>query len=352
MAQDSLPVQARKIMVEQQIVLRVGLVGCGRQGHSLAEAVARSELLRLVACADPDEAAASRTAALAPDTSTHTSVEALLAEREVDAIVVATPHHLLGPVALSALRAGKHVMAEKPIALSAREAAEIEQAAAQTGVCYMAGYSMRFSMGRCVRDLLDAGVAGEIRAVTGSICTGSMDSGWMAYPETGGGPLLFVGCHLVDLLLWLLADEPVEVYATVQHRADTGADATSAFQIRFANGTLAQCLVAQSTSTFFYEIEIHGSSGKIVLRGRNFLQFEIEVSSSAVATYREPTFIRPAVRRDNITMMLVPELEEFARAIQEHRSPTITAGDGRRVLQVLDAVMQSGRCNQPVRLSD
>jgi predicted dehydrogenase len=138
----------------------------------------------------------------------------------------------------------------------------------------------------------------------------------------------------------------------VQRRTDTGADATSAFQIRFAKETLAQFLVTQSASSFFYEMDIHGSAGTIALRGRNFLQFEIEVSSSAVATYSEPTFIRPAVRRDNITMMLMPELEEFARAIQEHRSPMITVADGRRVLQVLDAVMQSGRCNQPVSLAD
>jgi predicted dehydrogenase len=325
--------------MDSQAVLRTGLVGCGWHGRSLAEAIVRSERLRLVACADPDDAAASRAASLAPDVSTHTSVEALLAEREVDAIIIATPHHLLGPVALSALQAGKHVLAEKPIALNDREAAEIEEAAAQSGVCYMPGYSMRFSMGRYVRDLLDAGVAGEIRAVTGSICMVPLDSEWIAYPETGGGPMLFVGCHLVDLLLWFLGDEPVEVYAHVQRRSDTGADATSAFQVRFAKGALAQLLVTQAASTFSYEIGIHGSAGKIVLRGRNFLQFEIEVSSSAVATYSEPTFIRPSVRRDNITMMLLPELEEFAGAILNHRPPMITVGDGRRVLQVLDVVM-------------
>jgi predicted dehydrogenase len=244
------------------------------------------------------------------------SVEALLAEREVDAIIIATPHHLLGPVALSALRAGKHVMAEKPIALNDREAAEIEQASVQMGLCYMASYSMRFTMGRCVRDLLDAGVAGEIRAVTGSIFTGPMDSGWIAYPGTGGGPLLFAGCHLVDLLLWFLDDEPLEACATVQRRADTGSDATSAFQIRFAGGVLAQCLVAQSVSTFFYEIGIHGSAGMIALRGRNFHQFEIEVSSSTVATYREPTFIRPAVRRGSVTMMYVSYPSSFFACCQ------------------------------------
>jgi predicted dehydrogenase len=305
-----------------------------------------------VACADPDEGAAGRVAALSSDVSTHASVEALLAEREVDAIVIATPHHLLAPVALAALREGKHVMAEKPLALNEHEAAEIEQAVAQAGVCYMAGYSFRFSMGRHVRELLDAGVVGEILAITSSISVGALDDGWIAYPETGGGPLLYVGCHLVDWILWFLNEKPVEVYAMVQKREDTGADTRSVFQIRFANGALAQCLVAQGASTFFYEIDIHGSTGKISLRGRNFLQFEIEASSRAVATYSEPTTIHPTVQHDNVAMMLVPELEEFRSAIQERRAPLITIEDGRHVLRVLDAVMKSGRTNQPVLLTD
>ena len=87
------------------------------------------------------------------------------------------------------------------------------------------------------------------------------------------------------------------------------------------------------------------------MRGRNFLQFEIEVSSSAVAAYGEPTIIRPLVQRDNITMMLVPELQEFAASIMEKRSPSVTVADGRRVLRVLDAVIKSGRSLQPVALS-
>jgi predicted dehydrogenase len=338
------------LMVDRE-ALRVGLVGCGFHGSALAQAIVRTDLLRLVACADPDEAAAGRAAALAPEVSTHNSVEALLAESDLDAVVVATPHHLLAPVALAALSAGKHVLAEKPMALSEPEAVQIEIAAANAGVCYMAGYSFRFSMASYVRDLLAAGVAGEIQAITGSIGMGPMNHGWVALPETGGGPLFYVGCHLIDLILWFLADEPVGLYADVRRRADTGTDETSAIQIRFANGAIAQCLVTQAASTFSYELEIHGRTGKIALRGRNFLQFEIEVSSNTVQAYREPTTIHPGVRRDNISMMLVPELEEFARSIQERRPPAITASDGRRVLQVLDAVVESGRSGRPVTLS-
>jgi predicted dehydrogenase len=306
--------------------------------------------LLLVACGDPDTAAASRAAANAPDVSTHASVEALLAESEVDAVVIATPHHLLAPVALAAVRVGKHVLAEKPIALNEREAAEVGAEVARMGVYYMSGYSFRFSMGRYVQNLVAGGAVGEIRSITGAIGMGPMNDGWLAYPETGGGPLLYVGCHLIDLALWLLGDEPVEVFAHVQRRADTGADDTTTLQIRFANGALAQFLVTQAASTFFYEIGIHGSVGMITLRGRNFLQFEVEVSSTTLPAYAEPTVIRPAVRRDNITMMLVPELEAFAAAVYEQGQPAITVADGRQVLRILDAVTESGRVGKPITL--
>jgi predicted dehydrogenase len=330
--------------------LRVGLVGCGNHGSALAQAIVRTDVLRLVACADPDVQAVDRTVALTRDVAGHASLEALLASSAVDAVIIATPHHLLAPLALASIRAGKHTFVEKPLALNEEEAKEIEFAAASADVTCMAGYSFRFSMASYVRDLVDQGVVGEIQALTGAIGTGPMDRGWLATPETGGGPLLYVGCHLIDLLFWFVGDEPVSVYADVRRRADSGTDASSAIQLGFASGVQAQFLVVQGAPSFFYELHMLGRAGSITLRGRNFLQFEIEVLSNAVAAYREPTIIRPQIRRDNISMMLVPELEEFAAAIQEQRSPSITASDARRVLRVLDAVAESGRSGRPIAL--
>jgi predicted dehydrogenase len=338
--------------MDTQSPLRVGLVGCGYQGGALAEAIGRTAALRLVACADPDQAAANRAAALARDASTHISVEALLGESDVDAILVATPHHVLCPVALAAIRAGKHVMAEKPIALDEREAAEIEAAAERAGVCFMSGYSFRFSMARHVYDLIASGAVGEIRAIAGSIGCPPLDEGWAAFPETGGGPLLYLGSHLVDMALWFAGDEPIEVSGDVQRRADTGADDTSAFQVRFARGAIAQCLVTQAASTFFYTLDVHGSAGRVALRGWNFLQFEIEVSSKTNPAYVDPTVIRPRLSRDNITMMFVPELEEFAGAVREKRRPAIAAADGRQVLKVLDAVIKASRSDRPIKIGE
>jgi len=105
--------------------LRVGVVGCGFQGSALARAATLTTAVRLVACADPDPAAAAGVAALAREVSPHSSVEALLGQAAVDAVLVATPNHLLYPVSLAAIRAGKHVLAEKPLGLNQDELVEI-----------------------------------------------------------------------------------------------------------------------------------------------------------------------------------------------------------------------------------
>jgi predicted dehydrogenase len=214
----------------------------------------------------------------------------------------------------------------------------------------MVGYSFRYGMARYVHELLVAGAVGDLRTITGSVGTPRLNSGWIAQPESGGGPLLFVGCHLIDLALWFAAEEPASVSAIVQHRPDTGADDTTAIQLEFGDGRVAQFLVTQSAADFFYDLQLIGRSGSIALRGRNFVQFEVEVLSTALAPYREPTIIRPTMERDHITMMLMAELAEFADAIEHGRPPSITASDARRVLRVLDAVGESERTRQATAL--
>jgi predicted dehydrogenase len=323
--------------------LRIGLVGCGYQGACLATAAARTASVSLVACADTDAQAAERVAGLAPGASRHPSVQALLAEAVVDAVVVATPHHVLCPVSLEALRARKHVLAEKPIGLNAEQATAVEREAANAGVRFMAGYSCRFWMARWVKDLLAQGVVGELVAMSGAIGSGPFDKGWSPPLDSGGGPLLFLGTHVVDMLLWFAGEDPVKVSGHVRRLPAGGVDETSAFQILFSSGAQAQCLVTQAASKFFYKVDIHGRAGRVMLRGPDFISFEVEIESQAVASYAHTTVVRPRAEGDHITAMLVPELEEFALAVRQGRPPAITAADGRRVLQVLDAVVAADR---------
>jgi predicted dehydrogenase len=217
----------------------------------MAQAIAKTGGLRVAACADPVRDSAASVAALAEQADVYASAGELLDKSEVDAIIIATPHHVLQEIALLAIGAGKHVLAEKPIAMNEQEAAEIEEAVAKTGICYMSGYSLRFFVAqKQVYDLLAAGVAGEIQAVTAGIGQPPL-SGWMADPETGGGALLYLGSHLVDEVLWFVDDDPVKVYADVRVRSDNETDETSVFQIRFAGGAVAQCFVTQVADAWF-----------------------------------------------------------------------------------------------------
>ncbi|MFN8442080.1 MAG: Gfo/Idh/MocA family oxidoreductase [Caldilineaceae bacterium] len=337
--------------MNKQNQIRVGLIGCGQHGVSLAQAIRQSSCLKLVACADPNQEAASVVAKLPDEVAIYSNMQEIVYDGVVDAVILATPPHLLYETALAAIHAGKHVFAEKPIGIDEKEAIQLEEAVARAGVCYMSGYSFRYCAAlQQIHSLLQAGAVGEIVAVVGSIGVGSMSSGWHASPVTGGGPMLYVGSHLVDEVLWFVNHKAVEVSAKVHYRADTKADETATFTIHFANGVSAQCLVTQAGDGFVNNLDIHGRRGRISLRGVDYLNYAIEVVSKTLPAYTEPTYIHPRIWGDPKLAMLVPELEEFAAAIHEQRQPAITVSDGRQVLRVLDAVVKSDRSGERVRM--
>jgi predicted dehydrogenase len=328
----------------------VGIVGCGYQGGIMAQTIARGNALQVIACADPDQTAAMRVAKITDNATVFASVEEMLARAEIDAIIVATPHHVLGGCSLAAIRAGKHVLVEKPLGVNEQEAAQLEEAVARAKIIFMAGYSFRYIAGlQKVRELLQAGAVGEIQNITGSIGVGPMSNGWKASLATGGGPMLYVGSHLVDEILWYLGDTPVEVYANIRYRADTQADETTTFQIKFARGATAQGMVTQTATSFFNNLDIFGNKGQISLRGISFA-YEAQVASDVLPSYAQPTIIHIPQIEDLRILMHLPQLEEFAQAIREQREPPCTLSQGRRVLKVLDAFHESDRTRQPVRI--
>jgi len=336
--------------MDNQNRLRLGIVGCGYQGGVMATAIQDSRDWQVAACADPDQKAAAHLAGIAGNVPVYASADDLLEHAEVDAVYVATSHDALYECALKAIRAGKHVLAEKPIGMDEKEAAQLEDAVTQAGICFMPGYSFRYiASWQKVYELLQAGATGEIYAISGCMSMGPMDEGWGSRPETGGGALLYVGSHLVDQILWYLADEPVELAAHIRYRADTHADETTTFQIRFTRGAVFQGMVSQAGSSFINNVDIFGRKGFISLRGGGF-NYSVEVESAAMPAYSSPTSLHFTQVQDLRTLMHLPQVAEFAGAIREHRQPTCTVSDGRRVLKLLDAIVESDRAGRAVRV--
>lgn len=332
--------------------LRVGIVGCGYQGGRLAEAIGLADGLAVTACADTNLQAAVDLAGKAGQASVHPSLENLLEHADVDVVMVATSHEVLAPLSLKAIQAGKHLLVEKPCGMNEAELAQVEEAAVRAGVCYLAGYSFRnIPAWYRVHELLEQGVVGEVQAVMGMFAIGSMNEGWISRPETGGGPMLYVGSHLIDQVLWYLQDDPVEVYANVRYRHDTQADETTAFQIEFAKGATAQLMVSQTALSFQNQLDILGRAGKISLKPCGFLDYEITVMSSTVEEYRQPTVIHVPMTGDPRNVKHVRQLNEFVDAIRSGKPPFVTVQDARRVLKVMDAVFASDRSGEPVHIN-
>lgn len=329
--------------------LRVGIVGCGYQGGILARTIQEGNVWQVTACADPDQDAAARLAAIGGQAAVHPSVQEMLQHSEMDAVIVATSNDSLYECSLAAIQAGKHVLTEKPVGMNEQEAAELEDAVEQAGITFMAGYSFRYlAAWQQVKKLLEAGAVGEIQTIMTSWSVDPFPEGWAARPETGGGPLLFLGSHLIDQILWYLGDDPVEVSATIRYRSDTKADETTNCQIRFAGGTVAQLLVSQAGHDSINNLDIYGRQGFIALRGKH----RVEVQSDVIPTYEQPTTIHFSQIPDLRILMLLPQLAEFAQAICERRQPSCTIKNGRTVLKVIDAIFKSDRDCQPVRMRE
>ncbi|MFO7948726.1 MAG: Gfo/Idh/MocA family oxidoreductase, partial [Armatimonadota bacterium] len=135
-----------------------GLIGCGSQGRYLSEALRSTGRADLVACADPNEEAARTAVQQCGYRETFDSAQAMLQAVELDAVIIATIHDQLQPMAREAVDAGVHVFVEKPMALNAADGQALVDAAEAAGVKLMVGYTLRFMPERLMmKDLLDRG---------------------------------------------------------------------------------------------------------------------------------------------------------------------------------------------------
>ena len=193
-------------------ITRLGIIGCG--GMAKAHTQHFDELrdrMRVVATVDIDKDRAEGAASLFEDARAETDYKRIL--DDVDAVLIALPHHLHHPVGLECFAAGKHVLMEKPLANTERECQEIIAASEKSERTLMIGYVMRFNpMVRELKRLIEEKTYGECFQV--SIWTEQLTyrdgDTWLNHAKLlGGGQLFSHGCHYIDLLLWYLGN-PVE----------------------------------------------------------------------------------------------------------------------------------------------
>jgi myo-inositol 2-dehydrogenase / D-chiro-inositol 1-dehydrogenase len=245
--------------------LRIGLLGCGQIARGVHLPVLRRlPNVRVAAIAEADDAARAAASALVPDAACFADFGELIHSGQLDAVVICLPPHLHAPSSIAAFQAGLHVYLEKPIAPSASEAARVLEAWRLAGTVGMIGFNFRFHpQAERIRQRVRAGEIGTVLGVRSvfSILPHELPA-WKRSRALGGGVLLDLASHHVDLVHHLLGDPVVRAYASVRSPAAEGDHA--ALQLELASGASMQTFVSLGTVDE-NRLELLGTSGKLVM---------------------------------------------------------------------------------------
>lgn len=255
--------------------LQWGILGTGRIAYKFAKGVAAGAARsRVVAVGSRSAEAADRFGTECGIERRHGSYEALLADPEVQAVYIATPHRTHATWAVRAAEAGKHVLCEKPLAICLPEAMAAVEAARTSGVFLMEGFMYRVhpQTARLV-ELLRDGAIGELRLADISMCfdTPFDPADRLFHQDLAGGAILDLGCYCVSMARLVAGaaaghafDEPVEVRGSASIHPKSRTDVVSAATLKFSSGLLAQmtCALQQARDNAMH---LHGSEGSITV---------------------------------------------------------------------------------------
>jgi D-xylose 1-dehydrogenase (NADP+, D-xylono-1,5-lactone-forming) len=323
-------------------VLGWGLLGTARINRMLIPPLRVSPGNRLVAVASRDAGKASAYAREWGVARAHGSYEALLEDPSVDVVYVPLPNHLHAEWTIRAARAGKHVLCEKPLALSVAEVDAIEEAARTAGVAVAEAFMYRHHPQTLrVRALVAEGAIGRVRFVRGSFSFPLTRPGDVRLrPEWGGGCLWDVGCYPLSFARFLLGAEPVEVCGA-SALGETGVDETFTGQLVFPGDVLVQ-IDAGFRSPLRSELEIAGTSGVIRVRS----PWRPKADQPILLTHKGETteVSSPPAERYRL------EVEDLARAALGVRPPEVSLAESRGNVAAITALLTSARERRTVRL--
>jgi predicted dehydrogenase len=336
-------------------MIRAAIVGLGRWGRSLVASVqGKSGDLRFV-CAH------TRTRATAEDFCRDQgmplvdSYEQILADPNVDAVVLATPHSLHESQIIAAAAAGKHIHVEKPITLDRAGADRAVGAARKAGVVLAVGYCRRFHPSVVeVRRRLAEGRLGTVIAMVAQHTTSTGQfippDNWRAAPEEApGGALTAVGVHALDHMVEF-AGRVRDVRCVTARNIPGPSDDTTTVMLRFDGGATGLIFCSVATATNF-SFTLYGSKGLAEISKPNLQTLRFVPTSEQAPT--GPVTAPPDEISDHASFdMLNGELTEFACAIRERRPYPVKIDEILHGMSVFDAVVRAAQSNEIVAVRE
>lgn len=292
-------------------------------------------------------------------------VEYMLEDPDVDIVVITTPCGAHLHPAKLALRAGKHVIVEKPIEITLERAMELERIAEEEGVYLTCIFQSRFSeSAKLVKKAVGLGRLGRIAMVEAQVKWFRAQSYFEAAPWRGslelcgGGVLINQAIHEIDLLLYILGKDPVELFAytdMLTHDAIDVEDVASVV-MRFEDGMLG-CIMA-TTGSWPGEprvIELNGTKGTIRIENDDIVKWEfsdhMDIDDEADRLmHQEKIQLVSSDSKSVNNGAFARQYEEFLDAISKGRDPIVSPRESQRVLAVINAIYESSRAHKAVKL--
>jgi UDP-N-acetyl-2-amino-2-deoxyglucuronate dehydrogenase len=359
--------------------VRYAIIGCGDIARQEASALARSTGSRLTMVMDARAEYAERFASdwNVPWTDRY---EEVLASDKVDAVILATPNHLHAPGTVQAAEAGKHVVVEKPMALTAEEADTMTAACTARGVKLSVAYCYRYwSWNLAARELVQGGAIGEVTQIFSASMsmkpadywsrgyTKRVSTEWRKDPrQSGGGVFAMNGTHNLDYLYAITGLEAERVYAEYRTvTPDVDVEDTISVVMRYAGGAIGTFVAGAAVpGRALNEDRIVGTEGQIVLGNplRVYVNadapaagMKFEPSERGIET-TDPVTLEPGTwteirfsETDHWTDPRVTYFDLFSEAVRGNREVPVRPEDGKRAVEVIEAAYRSGKTGRPVR---
>lgn len=331
--------------------VRIAIAGAGSIGSVHARAIRQTPGVELCAVLGRDRERLQAFAREHGFERVYLDPAELAADPEVDAVIVATPNRLHVPLSVDLLRAGKHVLVEKPMATSAEGAERLAQTARDCDRRLMVGQMWRFDREALrLREIVQRGELGEIvKTKSYGVHVAWGPSGWFTRAEqAGGGALIDMGVHAIDTARFLLGDpEPLRVYASLETRyGDYDVDDAGMLMLSWSNGTVS--LIESG----WWHPHADGPEASTQLFGTlGYARlFPTEVRRIDAGRQRVETLAFPERSEHCDPHLYEGQLAEFAAAIRAEREPVPGAAHGCLIARVCDAAYRSAREQRVVEL--
>lgn len=321
-------------------VLNWALLSTARINNALIPPLRASKRNQLLAVGSRSQETANAYATEKKIPRAYSSYEALLADPEIDVIYNPLPNHLHAEWTIKALEAGKHVLCEKPLALTVDEVDAIQSAARKQGRIVQEAFMYRHHKQTLeVQELVKNGSLGTLKIVRGSFSfLLSREGDIRLDPAMGGGSIWDVGCYPISYARTVIGENPLEVFGW-QVTGPTGIDETFVGQMLFSNNVITQfdCSFAIPFHSF---MEIVGSEATL------------NVPNPFKPTPNPKIYRTRDGKTESIQIrgqeLYLGEVEDMADAILLGKEPRISLDDSRANVQTITALLESSRTGKPV----